>query len=121
MSFGSAACRAIAAAIVASWFLVRVLIPSAAMAQVQAPTIPYPPPDKVAQAAEVISTSKRPLVMVGNGVIRGGACTALRNFIDFRGEAIVATRIDAVLALLRDASRFKEWFPNTSESQLLSR
>jgi hypothetical protein len=40
---------------------------------------------------------------------------------EFRGEAIVDARIDAVLALLRDASRFKEWFPNTSESQLLSR
>jgi acetolactate synthase-1/2/3 large subunit len=50
--------------------------------KVQAPTIPYPAPDKVSQAAEVISTSKRPVVMVGNGVIRGGACMALRNFIE---------------------------------------
>jgi acetolactate synthase-1/2/3 large subunit len=50
--------------------------------KVQAPTLPYPPPDKVAQAAEVISASQRPLVMVGNGVIRGGACGALREFIE---------------------------------------
>jgi acetolactate synthase-1/2/3 large subunit len=50
--------------------------------KVQAPTIPYPAPDKVSQAAEVISTSKRPVVMVGNGVIRGRACMALRSFIE---------------------------------------
>jgi len=50
--------------------------------KVQAPTLPYPPPDKVAQAAEVISASKHPLVMVGNGVIRGGACSELRAFIE---------------------------------------
>jgi acetolactate synthase-1/2/3 large subunit len=48
----------------------------------QAPTLPYPPPDKVAQAAAVISASERPLVMAGNGVIRGGACGALRDFVE---------------------------------------
>jgi acetolactate synthase-1/2/3 large subunit len=48
----------------------------------QAPTLPYPPPDKVAQAAEVISASQRPLVMAGNGVIRGDACGALREFVE---------------------------------------
>jgi acetolactate synthase-1/2/3 large subunit len=57
---------------------------------VQAPTPPYPPPDKVAQAAEVISAAKRPLVMVGNGAIRGGACGALRAFIE-RLQLPVAT------------------------------
>jgi acetolactate synthase-1/2/3 large subunit len=50
--------------------------------KVQAPMRPYPAPDKVAQAAEVISSSRRPLVMVGNGAIRGGACEALRGFIE---------------------------------------
>ncbi len=58
--------------------------------KVQAPTPPYPPPDKVAQAAEVISAAKRPLVMVGNGAIRGGACGALRAFIE-RLQLPVAT------------------------------
>ncbi len=58
--------------------------------KVQAPTLPYPPPDKVAQAAEVISAAKRPLVMVGNGAIRGGACGALRAFIE-RLQLPVAT------------------------------
>ncbi len=58
--------------------------------KVQAPTLPYPPPDKVAQAAEVISAAKRPLVMVGNGAIRGDACGALRAFIE-RLQLPVAT------------------------------
>ncbi len=58
--------------------------------RVQAPAPPYPPPDKVAQAADVISGSKRPLVMAGNGVIRGAACAALRGFVE-RLQLPVAT------------------------------
>ncbi len=40
---------------------------------------------------------------------------------EFRGSALVAAPPDAIRALLRDADRFKDWFPNTSESRLLSR
>lgn len=40
---------------------------------------------------------------------------------EFRGEGIVGVGIDAVVELLRDSSRFKDWFPETSESKLLER
>ncbi len=50
--------------------------------KVQAPTRPYPAPEKIEQAAEVLSKAKHPLVMVGNGAIRGGACDAVRDFVE---------------------------------------
>ena len=40
---------------------------------------------------------------------------------EFKGEGIVRVEIAAIVALLRDASRFREWFPDTSESKLLKR
>lgn len=40
---------------------------------------------------------------------------------EFKGEGIVGVEIDAIVDLLRDSSRFKDWFPNTSESRLLER
>lgn len=40
---------------------------------------------------------------------------------EFRGSALVAAPPDAIRALLRDADRFRDWFPNTSDSRLLSR
>lgn len=40
---------------------------------------------------------------------------------EFRGTAEVAASVDAVRALLRDADRFRDWFPDTSESRLLER
>lgn len=40
---------------------------------------------------------------------------------EFKGEGIVEVELEAILALLRDADRFKEWFPNTRESKLLQR
>lgn len=40
---------------------------------------------------------------------------------EFRGTALVAAPLDSIRALLRDADRFKDWFPNTSESRLLER
>lgn len=40
---------------------------------------------------------------------------------EFRGVALVAASPAAIRALLRDADRFKDWFPNTSESRLLAR
>lgn len=40
---------------------------------------------------------------------------------EFKGEGVVAVPTEAIVSLLRDADRFKEWFPNTSESRLLKR
>lgn len=40
---------------------------------VQSPTAPEAPEEKIKQAAELISNAKRPIVLAGNGVIRGGA------------------------------------------------
>ena len=40
---------------------------------------------------------------------------------EFRGETVVDAPVSAIIDLLRDADRFKTWFPNTPESKLLSR
>jgi ribosome-associated toxin RatA of RatAB toxin-antitoxin module len=40
---------------------------------------------------------------------------------EFRGVAEVGVAASEVLALVRDSDRFKEWFPNTTESKLLDR
>lgn len=40
---------------------------------------------------------------------------------EFKGSALVAAPVESIRALLRDADHFKDWFPNTSESRLLSR
>jgi len=48
--------------------------------KVQEPRTPRPPEEKIAQAAEVIRAASRPLVLVGNGVIRSRAADALRDF-----------------------------------------
>jgi acetolactate synthase-1/2/3 large subunit len=50
--------------------------------KVQAPMVPYPPPHKISQAAELISSGKKTVVMAGNGVIRGGACAELVAFAE---------------------------------------
>jgi len=39
----------------------------------------------------------------------------------FKGEGIVRVEVAAIVALLRDASRFKDWFPDTGESKRLER
>jgi hypothetical protein len=43
------------------------------------------------------------------------------DIMEFKGEGIVEVEVDRIVALMRDASRFKDWFPNTSESKLISR
>ena len=48
----------------------------------QAATEPYPPPQKVAQAADLISSSKTPILMAGNGVIRANATEELVRFAE---------------------------------------
>lgn len=40
---------------------------------------------------------------------------------EFRGEGIVSVPIEEIVALLRTPARFKDWFPNTSESKLIKK
>ena len=40
---------------------------------------------------------------------------------EFKGEAEIASPLDAILRVLRDSDGFKNWFPNCPESQLLAR
>ena len=46
------------------------------------PAIPMAPPDLIDEAAEIIAKAKFPIVMAGNGVIRGKACAQLVKFIE---------------------------------------
>ena len=50
--------------------------------RVQRPTPPVPAPAKIKRAAEVISSAAYPLIMAGNGVVRGGACDKLVAFAE---------------------------------------
>ncbi len=50
--------------------------------KVQAPTPPFPSPQKVQQAAQVISEAEAPIIMAGNGVIRGRASQQLVAFAE---------------------------------------
>ncbi|MFT6094758.1 MAG: acetolactate synthase-1/2/3 large subunit [Pseudohongiellaceae bacterium] len=50
--------------------------------RVQKAEIPSPPAEKMVQAAKVISAAKNPIVMAGNGVVRGGACDELIKFAE---------------------------------------
>jgi hypothetical protein len=40
---------------------------------------------------------------------------------EFKSEGMVSVDVGSIVALLRDAARFKNWFPDTSESRLLKR
>ena len=46
------------------------------------PQSPEPPGSKVTAAAKMISAAKNPLILAGNGVIRGNACKELAEFAD---------------------------------------
>ncbi len=50
--------------------------------KVQSAMIPFPPAEKVQEAARIISEAKHPIIMAGNGVIRGKASEALIDFAD---------------------------------------
>jgi acetolactate synthase-1/2/3 large subunit len=50
--------------------------------KVQSAKPPVPPADKIAQAAEIISNARYPLVMAGNGVVRARADAALVAFAE---------------------------------------
>ena len=47
---------------------------------VQAPVLPEPAPSQVERAVETIGKAKRPVILAGNGVVRGGASDAVRRF-----------------------------------------
>lgn len=47
---------------------------------VQAPVMPEPAPTQVLRAARTIAGAKRPIILAGNGVIRGRASEAVRTF-----------------------------------------
>jgi acetolactate synthase-1/2/3 large subunit len=59
--------------------------------KVQAPTHPVPPIEKIKQAADVISESKNPIIMAGNGVIRSGASDQLVKFSEKLNIAVATT------------------------------
>lgn len=46
------------------------------------PAIPMAQPELIEEVAEVIVKAKFPIVMAGNGVIRGGACAQLVKFVE---------------------------------------
>ena len=50
--------------------------------KVQAPTPPYPAPEKVSQAARVLSEARYPIIMAGNGVLRARASRELVTFAE---------------------------------------
>lgn len=50
--------------------------------RVQSPTPPVPAPAKIERAAEIISAADYPLIMAGNGVVRGRACDKLVAFAE---------------------------------------
>jgi len=49
---------------------------------VQKPAQPLAPPEKIAEAATLISAAKYPIIMAGNGVIRAGAVASLVRFAE---------------------------------------
>ena len=48
--------------------------------RVQNPRTPWPPEDRLAEAAALIAQAERPMVLAGNGVIRAQAAAALDSF-----------------------------------------
>ncbi|MGE6258190.1 acetolactate synthase large subunit [Heyndrickxia sporothermodurans] len=53
--------------------------------------ISRPAETEVKRAAEIINQAKKPLILVGNGVIRDGASEALRKFAEEKNIAVVNT------------------------------
>ncbi len=69
----------------------KMTVEGAAPLRVQGPAAPYPPREKVRQAAEVIAGARFPLIMAGNGVIRAGASQALVAFAEKLGIPVANT------------------------------
>jgi len=62
--------------------IAKATIEGKAPLKVQSPTPPHPAEEKIEQAAQIISAAKHPLIMAGNGVIRGKASSALTAFAE---------------------------------------
>ncbi|MEM9177465.1 MAG: START domain-containing protein [Myxococcota bacterium] len=56
-----------------------------------------------------------------NGIVVHTRPVADSGIDEFRGVAEVDAPAEALVALLRDSARLKEWFPNTPESKLIDR
>ena len=52
---------------------------------------PQPAPGKIEQAARVIAAARFPIILAGNGVVRGKASTALVNFAEILGVPVATT------------------------------
>lgn len=59
--------------------------------KVQGPQPPQPIPRKIEQAAGVIAAAKFPIILAGNGVVRGQASAALINFAEKLGIPVATT------------------------------
>ncbi len=59
--------------------------------KVQSATPPVPPPEKIKQAAELISNARFPLIMAGNGVVRSRAATQLVEFAEQLNIPVAST------------------------------
>jgi acetolactate synthase-1/2/3 large subunit len=58
---------------------------------VQQAALPHPAPEKVAQAAALLSAARYPMVMAGNGVLRGEASQALVAFAERLNVPVATT------------------------------
>ncbi|MGV0006167.1 MAG: acetolactate synthase large subunit [Candidatus Porifericomitaceae bacterium WSBS_2022_MAG_OTU9] len=59
--------------------------------KVQKAQAPCPPDAKLKQAAAIIGAARHPLLLAGNGVIRGGACPALQRFAEKVNVPVAST------------------------------
>ena len=59
--------------------------------KVQGPLPPYPPELKVYKAAKVICEAEYPIILAGNGVVRGNAAEALTSFAEKLGIPVATT------------------------------
>jgi acetolactate synthase-1/2/3 large subunit len=59
--------------------------------RVQGLQSPQPAPGKIEQAARVIAAARFPIILAGNGVVRGKASAALVNFAEILGVPVATT------------------------------
>jgi acetolactate synthase-1/2/3 large subunit len=58
---------------------------------VQHPVLPEPVPNQVARAVDLIAKSTRPVLLAGNGIVRGAATEAVRRFARQSGIPVIHT------------------------------
>lgn len=59
--------------------------------RVQAASTPAPPPEKVSRAVELLNDAQNPIILAGNGVIRGGNNDALVSFAEQLNISVATT------------------------------